>query len=276
MVEEEEKESTDTEITLGMKSLLGVFFGSVLVCGVFFGLGYSLGRGSARPAPAAAEPSPAIAVKPSTGSDSTVPASTESASIQTSPAPIQAAPDSNLKTIVSDPEAANTSSSTTAPASAGQQYDYVATPQGPARKPAGAPLKPITKPHAGVVAPPVTASNTTDIPAQMPQAAPQPVLTAVHPAPPAPTPAVATTSPAAKQSAVVGSGSIMVQIAAISRQEDADILVSALRKHGYSVVVRNDPKDSLLHVQIGPFGSRDDAKAMRTRLLADGYNAILK
>jgi DedD protein len=110
----------------------------------------------------------------------------------------------------------------------------------------------------------------------MPQATPQPVLTAVHPAPPTPTPAVATTSPAAKQSAVVGSGSIMVQIAAISRQEDADILVSALRKHGYSVVVRNDPKDSLLHVQIGPFGSRDDAKAMRTRLLADGYNAILK
>src|SRR5271169_436026 len=44
--ETEEQEHTDTEITLGMKSLLGVFFGLVLICGVFFGFGYSLGRGS--------------------------------------------------------------------------------------------------------------------------------------------------------------------------------------------------------------------------------------
>jgi cell division septation protein DedD len=68
----------------------------------------------------------------------------------------------------------------------------------------------------------------------------------------------------------------MVQIAAVSHQEDANILVAALRRRGYSVIVRNEPKDSLLHVQIGPFASRDQAKAMRARLLADGYNAILK
>jgi DedD protein len=68
----------------------------------------------------------------------------------------------------------------------------------------------------------------------------------------------------------------MVQIAAVSHQEDATILVSALRKRGYAVVVRNEPKDSLFHVQVGPFASRDEAKAMRARLLGDGYNAILK
>ena len=68
----------------------------------------------------------------------------------------------------------------------------------------------------------------------------------------------------------------MVQIAAISKQEDADVLVAALRKRGYSAVVRNDPKDNLLHVQIGPFATRDEARAMRAKLLADGYNAILK
>lgn len=265
MVEEEEKESTDTEITLGMKSLLGVFFGSVLVCGVFFGLGYSLGRGSVRPAPAAAEPSPAIAVKPSTNSDSTAPPTTESASTATSPSPAATAGEVNPKTVISDPAATNPSSSAATPT--GQQYDYVATPQGPARKPAGAPLKAIAKPRPGIAAPPPTTTTANaETPAQTPIAAPQPVLTAVRPAPPAPV-------PAAKPAAI---GSVMVQIAAISRQEDADILVSALRKHGYSVVVRNDPKDSLLHVQIGPFGSRDDAKATRTRLLADGYNAILK
>lgn len=68
----------------------------------------------------------------------------------------------------------------------------------------------------------------------------------------------------------------MVQIAAVSHQEDADVLVSALRKRGYSVVTRNESRDNLLHVQIGPFATRDAAKAMRAKLLADGYNAILK
>ena len=68
----------------------------------------------------------------------------------------------------------------------------------------------------------------------------------------------------------------MVQIAAISRQEDAQILVAALKKRGYNAVIRNDPRDSLLHVQIGPFTTRDEARAVRTKLLADGYNAILK
>ena len=68
----------------------------------------------------------------------------------------------------------------------------------------------------------------------------------------------------------------MVQVAAISRQEDAQILVAALRRRGYSAVIRNDSKDSLLHIQIGPFATRDEARAMRVKLLADGYNAILK
>ena len=68
----------------------------------------------------------------------------------------------------------------------------------------------------------------------------------------------------------------MVQVAAISKQEDAEILVSALKRHGYNAVIRNDPRDSLLHVQIGPFATRDEARATRAKLLADGYNAILK
>ncbi len=74
----------------------------------------------------------------------------------------------------------------------------------------------------------------------------------------------------------VSSAQTMVQIAAVSHQEDANVLVAALKKRGYAVVIRNDPKDSLLHVQVGPFASRDEAKAMRSKLLADGYNAILK
>ena len=37
---------SDTEIALGTRSLLAIFFGLVLVCAIFFGLGYSVGRGS--------------------------------------------------------------------------------------------------------------------------------------------------------------------------------------------------------------------------------------
>src|ERR1700691_4725804 len=36
--------SQDTEITLGTAKLLGLFFGLVMVCAVFFALGYTLGR----------------------------------------------------------------------------------------------------------------------------------------------------------------------------------------------------------------------------------------
>jgi DedD protein len=71
-------------------------------------------------------------------------------------------------------------------------------------------------------------------------------------------------------------GSIMVQIAAVSHPEDADVLVGALRKRGYAVTSRRDPMDGLLHVQVGPFANRNDAFAMRQKLLNDGYNAILQ
>ena len=69
---------------------------------------------------------------------------------------------------------------------------------------------------------------------------------------------------------------IMVQIAAVVHPEDADVLVGALRKRGYAVTARRDPTDGLLHVQIGPFASRNDAYAMRQKLLNDGYNAIVQ
>jgi cell division septation protein DedD len=68
----------------------------------------------------------------------------------------------------------------------------------------------------------------------------------------------------------------MVQVAAVRISQDADILVDALRKHGYSASVRKEPQDQLLHIQLGPFATRADAYSMRSRLLADGYNAVVK
>ncbi len=69
---------------------------------------------------------------------------------------------------------------------------------------------------------------------------------------------------------------LMVQIAAVSHQEDADVLVGALRKRGFAVTLRRDPADNLIHVRIGPFASLNDANATRQKLLDDGYNAVVQ
>ncbi len=62
--------STDTEITLGMGKMLGLFFGLVILCGISLGVGYSLGRSAAKHAAEAtaatipAAPPPSSANKP--------------------------------------------------------------------------------------------------------------------------------------------------------------------------------------------------------------------
>ena len=71
------------------------------------------------------------------------------------------------------------------------------------------------------------------------------------------------------------SSSFMVQVAAVSRVEDANVLMNALRKRGYAVSARHVLTDNLIHVQVGPFNSRADASATSQRLLGDGYNAVV-
>lgn len=68
-----------------------------------------------------------------------------------------------------------------------------------------------------------------------------------------------------------------VQVAAVSKQEDADALVEALKKKDYPAFVAAPvATDKLFHVQVGPFSDIKDAEAMRTRLIGDGYSPILK
>jgi cell division septation protein DedD len=69
---------------------------------------------------------------------------------------------------------------------------------------------------------------------------------------------------------------IMVQIAAVSRQEDAEVLAGALRKRGFNPTVRPGTGDKFFHVQVGPFTDKTQAETMKQHLLADGYNAIVK
>ena len=68
----------------------------------------------------------------------------------------------------------------------------------------------------------------------------------------------------------------VVQVAAVSHEEDADLIATTLKRKGYAVSIRQEAQDKLLHVQIGPFQTKKDAEAMRQRLLADGFNAYIK
>ncbi len=90
-----------------------------------------------------------------------------------------------------------------------------------------------------------------------------------------------TTPPDAKSSADTSatspaSGGYFVQVAAVSKQDDADALVEALKKKQYNAVAAQTSFDKLFHVEVGPFAAVKDAENMRTQLLSDGYNPILK
>jgi len=84
------------------------------------------------------------------------------------------------------------------------------------------------------------------------------------------------TEPLIKPAQPDAASALMIQVATVSRQEDADILISALSKRGYTATARHDPADNKLHVQIGPFSNRNDATAMSKKLLHDGYNSIVQ
>jgi cell division septation protein DedD len=67
-----------------------------------------------------------------------------------------------------------------------------------------------------------------------------------------------------------------VQVAAVSKQEDAEALVDALKRKQYPAFGAKVTGDTLFHVQVGPFTDIKEAEAMRAKLVSDGYNPILK
>jgi DedD protein len=210
---DEEEEVKASEITLSTASLLGIFFGLVLICGVFFGFGYSMGRGTGQGAAQAHALDNIPASTPGDGDESASAAPPPAASPDEPPASAQAASAPAVKTVVKEDASA--------------EDDTPAKPVPPASS------KPTALKSVPAYAPPADAPAST-------------------------------------------SGRPMVQIAAVARPEDAYVLVSALRQRGYGVVVRNEPQDKLLHVQVGPFADLTQAAAMKQKLLSDGYNAIIK
>jgi DedD protein len=201
----------DTEITLGTAKLLALFFGLVMVCAVFFALGYTLGR------------------KSDAGLTSTAAAAPLNASSGLKPASsaTQAAPPMTFYKAV---EQKDTNAQLT-PASDAVSTSTVAAEQTPA---------------------PAAASSAGQSAAAPTNNPPDPMVP-------------------------VAAGNYFVQVAAVSKEEDAQSLVDALKKKQYpAFVAAAASTDKLFRVQLGPFGDIKDAEGMRTRLINDGYNPILK
>ena len=219
----------DTELTLGSGTLLAIFLGLVLLCGLCFGLGYTTGhRGS--------QPTLAANTQPAAGSSPVEQASSPakpSATVQVPQAPAPADAEQQ-------PAAASSDTALAAPA--------VSQPA-PVQTEA-APAQPVVHPALT----PAAAINQSALPAANPGRQT--------------TPATASGAPQA--------GGFMVQIAAVSNAEDAEVLTSALRRRGYAVTSRRDPADNLIHVHIGPFATSAEANGWKMRLLNDGYNAIVQ
>jgi cell division septation protein DedD len=211
----------DREISLGTTTILGIFFALALLCALFFGFGYSMGRKSALPV---AGPS-----QVTTGSESNA---------------SKPSPDSPAATTSSAPKP-----------SAGETQSAIV---------------PLDSPN-----PAVDDSQPVPVPAPVKAVASNPRLDV---------PAEPVTKPASKPVALVpvaattpSLGSSVVQVAAMSHQEDADVVAVDLKHRGYTVAIRREPQDKLFHVQIGPFATRKESDAMRQRLQTDGYNnAIVK
>lgn len=205
----------DTELTLSSGMLLAIFFGLVLLCGLCFGLGYTVGRRGTQPLAA-------VNAQPAAGT------------LQAEPGSSQAKPSANTETPQALP-----------PASTDAEEQPPATPSGTA---------------------PTAAAETLPAPVQASAASSEPM---VHPA-------LASAAAVNQPGQPAAAGSLMVQIAAVSNAEDADVLTSALRKRGYTVTARRDPADNLIHVRIGPFATAAEANSWKMKLLNDGYNAIVQ
>jgi cell division septation protein DedD len=183
---DQQQEAQDTEVTLGVGKLLGLFFLLVILCGVFFSLGYSLGKSSQK---------------------------TEGS-------------------LIGDRNAPSTSETRTTGTSKQAEADSDSRPEKPVEQKAPEVEK---KPGA-------TAESNPPLP----------------------------------ELKASSGGAFVVQVAAVSKKEDAEALQQALQRKQYPVVVSPGAGDKLFHVQIGPFADLKDAETMKGRLASDGYNAIVK
>jgi cell division protein FtsN len=91
---------------------------------------------------------------------------------------------------------------------------------------------------------------------------------------------VAPVTPAAKTSKPVTSaplipnGALVLQVAALTKQDDALSIASSLQKKHFAAYVQTPQKDSFYRVQVGPLKDKKAADAERKRLESEGFKAF--
>jgi cell division septation protein DedD len=233
----------DKEITLGAGKLLGLFFMLAATCGIFFAVGYSLGKTSAREQALQTQAAQTAAADPDL-----------------------AKPERNGK-----PAAAADTSSAESGEPAKEQPPltfYQSVKETPADDAKSDKLIKSSEPAS---------SATANSAGKKGREAPPPALQAMEkPATVAKVAAPAPSTTGLPQAS--SSGTYLVQIAAVTHEEDAAALAGALRKKSYAAAVVPSPngKDRLFHVVLGPYASLQDAEAMKLKLQGEGYSPIVK
>jgi cell division septation protein DedD len=108
---------------------------------------------------------------------------------------------------------------------------------------------------------------------------PQPSAKAISPKT-APPPTVPVSAPSAKQgknnlnAPLIPSGAIVLQVAALVKQEDALAIATNLLKKHFSAYVQMPQKDKFFRVQVGPFKDKKAADAAKKGLENEGFKAF--
>jgi DedD protein len=89
-------------------------------------------------------------------------------------------------------------------------------------------------------------------------------------------PTRATTQPARFAPPRILGGTVILQVAAVTRQEDALAMADALQRKKFRSFVLAPSNDNFYRVQVGPYPDERSAEAARSALDGAGFKAIIK
>jgi cell division septation protein DedD len=91
---------------------------------------------------------------------------------------------------------------------------------------------------------------------------------------PAPAPAPVAPTKNSRGTSLIPSDALLLQVAALKRQDDALAIASSLQKKHYAAYVQPPSKDKYYRVQVGPFKDQKSAEAAKKGLESEGFKAF--
>ena len=253
------------ERVLGSGHLIGLFLGVVLLCCVFYTLGYVMGRSQETSTVRAAAVDDSGTMTPPVPSSSGSIAASDNAGDQ--PAAAAASPSGASATPTGNDEWDSLSKKT------GESPVERSVPPPPASLSTGnyrgGAVKEVgpSDPDENLSKPSPTAPPITATPATMVR-----------------TPVSSVTTEASGRVALppnyqpprIPHGAVLLQVAAVTSESDALALASVLHKKQFPAFVLTPTSDQFYRVQVGPYSDAHAAKAVRTMLDQAGFKSIIK